>query len=72
MKLAYCDCFSGISGDMFLGALVDAGLPQATLDAWTNFVGQCGVFNIVKVRCDHAWGQAKGKGGCRGGVWPAR
>jgi uncharacterized protein (TIGR00299 family) protein len=27
MKVAYCDCFSGISGDMFLGALLDAGLP---------------------------------------------
>lgn len=26
MKIAYCDCFSGISGDMFLGALIDAGL----------------------------------------------
>jgi pyridinium-3,5-bisthiocarboxylic acid mononucleotide nickel chelatase len=31
MKYAYCDCFSGISGDMFLGALVDAGLPVDTL-----------------------------------------
>ena len=27
MKIAYLDCFSGISGDMFLGALIDAGFP---------------------------------------------
>lgn len=26
MKIAYADCFSGISGDMFLAALLDAGL----------------------------------------------
>lgn len=33
MKIAYCDCFSGISGDMFLGALIDAGLPVDVLNA---------------------------------------
>jgi pyridinium-3,5-bisthiocarboxylic acid mononucleotide nickel chelatase len=31
MKTAYLDCFSGLSGDMFLGSLLDAGLPFAQL-----------------------------------------
>ncbi len=31
MKIAFADCFSGISGDMFLAALLDAGLPFETL-----------------------------------------
>lgn len=33
MKLAYFDCFSGISGDMTLGALLDAGCPLETMRA---------------------------------------
>ncbi|HEY0735266.1 MAG TPA: nickel pincer cofactor biosynthesis protein LarC [Herpetosiphonaceae bacterium] len=32
-RIAYFDCFSGISGDMTLGALVDAGLEPAALEA---------------------------------------
>lgn len=31
MKIAYFDCFAGISGDMFLGALIDAGLDAEVL-----------------------------------------
>src|SRR5215467_13871700 len=31
MRIAYLECFSGISGDMFLGALVDAGVPPKRL-----------------------------------------
>ena len=32
MRIAYLECFSGISGDMFLGAMVDAGVPAALLE----------------------------------------
>ena len=32
MRIAYLDCFSGMSGDMFLGALVDAGVSPEVLE----------------------------------------
>jgi pyridinium-3,5-bisthiocarboxylic acid mononucleotide nickel chelatase len=35
MRIAYLECFSGISGDMFLGALVDAGVPLSLLENTT-------------------------------------
>jgi uncharacterized protein (TIGR00299 family) protein len=32
MRIAYFECFSGMSGDMFLGALIDAGVPPRVLE----------------------------------------
>lgn len=32
MRIAYLECFAGASGDMFLGALLDAGAPLAVLE----------------------------------------
>src|SRR5258706_6181489 len=32
MRIAYLECFSGMSGDMFLGALVDAGVAPSLLE----------------------------------------
>src|SRR6266567_366125 len=40
MRIAYIECFSGISGDMFLGALVDAGVPP---ELFTQTVKALGV-----------------------------
>jgi len=52
-KIAYFDCFSGISGDMTLGALVDAGLDPEALRAAVHAIGLPGLdvtFEPV-VRC---------------------
>src|SRR5512138_3891401 len=42
MTIAYFDCFSGISGDMTLGALVDAGVPIDHLRAELAKLGLAG------------------------------
>jgi uncharacterized protein (TIGR00299 family) protein len=43
-KLLFVDCFSGASGDMLLGALIDAGLP---LDALRAAIGSLAVDGVV-------------------------
>ena len=39
MRVAYLECFSGISGDMFLGALVDAGVAPRLLEETVAALG---------------------------------
>ena len=39
MRIAYLECFSGMSGDMFLGALIDAGVPARVLEETVAALG---------------------------------
>ncbi|MFZ2086868.1 MAG: nickel pincer cofactor biosynthesis protein LarC [Candidatus Sulfotelmatobacter sp.] len=39
MRVAYLECFSGMSGDMFLGALVDAGVAPRLLEETVTALG---------------------------------
>ncbi len=49
MRIAYLDCFSGISGDMFLGALVDAGVPTGRLEETVEALGVGARLEISRV-----------------------
>ncbi len=48
-KLAYLDCPTGIAGDMFLGALVDAGVP---IDYLTQHLERLGIKGEFGLRCE--------------------
>jgi len=49
MRIAYLECFSGISGDMFLGALVDAGVPPRLLEETVAALGVGAKLEISRV-----------------------
>ncbi len=49
MRIAYLECFSGISGDMFLGALVDAGVSPRLLEDTVAALGLGAKLEISRV-----------------------
>src|ERR1041385_4657636 len=65
MRIAYLECFSGISGDMFLGALLDAGVPA---EVFTRTVEALGVDARLEIsRVDRSGISATNRGACAGG-----
>jgi uncharacterized protein (TIGR00299 family) protein len=60
-RIAYLDCFSGVSGDMLLGALIGAGVPEDALRAelakldlpgWRLEVGRVTRAGVAAVKVD--------------------
>lgn len=57
MSVAFFDCFSGIAGDMILGALIDLGLDSNYLKKELKKVGISGYeFDVKKVEKNHITG----------------
>src|SRR5262249_52480577 len=49
MRIAYLECFSGVSGDMFVGALLDAGVPPELLTRTVEALGVDARLEISRV-----------------------
>jgi pyridinium-3,5-bisthiocarboxylic acid mononucleotide nickel chelatase len=49
MRIAYLECFSGMSGDMFMGALVDAGVPARVFEETMAGLGVGAKLEISRV-----------------------
>jgi uncharacterized protein (TIGR00299 family) protein len=48
MKICYLDCFSGISGDMTVGALIDAGADGSAVTQMLEALGTGAAFRVEK------------------------
>src|SRR4029434_5142758 len=55
VRVAHFDCFSGISGDMVLGAVIDAGVPAEAIRAALDSLGLPIKLEVERVkRCGFA------------------
>ena len=55
------DCFSGISGDMHIGAMLDLGVPEAGLRADLDRLAMADEFEL-EVRRGHLPAHRRGRG----------
>ena len=49
MRIAYLQCVGGVSGDMLLGAIIDAGVPAGYLNEAISTLGVTGVQIVAKL-----------------------
>ena len=59
MKVAYFDCPTGVSGDMCLGALLDAGVPLDYLTQHLDRLGIAQEYSLTEAWVNHNGQQAK-------------